>query len=114
MYISDSDIKEFLNDVVILARGLVEDDHVSDVQFVHVSQGVEIARYTDFSAAVLEACSMNDHWREHCARCAESWEPAADNEVFVFCEIVFSSGSKIVFPVDLVRALNKKGDDADA
>lgn len=37
-------------------------------------------------------------------------------ECFVFCEIIFSLGGKIIFPVDLFRAVNKnkKGDDADA
>lgn len=55
-------------------------------EYVLVSQGIEIYRTTDKDEAETMMNESNKRWREYVERCIESFEPYADNEVFMFEE----------------------------
>jgi hypothetical protein len=54
-------------------------------EYILVSQGIEIYRATDKAEAIKIMEESNKDYYEYCIRCADNFEPAADNEVFM-CE----------------------------
>lgn len=57
-------------------------------QYVLVSQGIEIYRTSNRDEAVEQRDVSNEEWYEYVQRCLDNNEPYADNEVFLYEEIV--------------------------
>ncbi len=56
------------------------------VQYVLVSQGIEIYRTTNKEEAVKIMEKGNKEWYEYVQRCLDNYEPYADNEIFLYEE----------------------------
>lgn len=55
-------------------------------KFVLVSQGCKLFETDNFLEAFEFYKNSNEEWAEYCRRCAEEYEPCADNEVFMYEE----------------------------
>lgn len=55
-------------------------------KFVLVSQGLKLFETDNFLKAFEFYTTSNEEWAEYCRQCAEEYEPAADNEVFMYEE----------------------------
>ena len=56
------------------------------MDYVLVSQGIEIYRTKDKQEAEEIMNSENEDWYKYCERCADNDERPADNEIFMYEE----------------------------
>lgn len=56
------------------------------IEYVLVSQGIEIYRTKDKDEAEKMTEESNEEWNKYCSHCIENNEPYADNEVFIYEE----------------------------
>jgi hypothetical protein len=59
-----------------------------NIEYVLVSQGMEIYRTTDKTEAENFMNKSNEHYYEYCQKCYDNYERPADNEVFMYEEII--------------------------
>lgn len=62
-----------------------------------MSQGVKLFDTESFEEALIYQIVENNDWADYCQRCADEYEPAADNEIFMYEEKDDSTINKIGF-----------------
>lgn len=56
------------------------------MKYILVSQGIKIYETYDEQEALKMLCKMNGQWYDYKQNCIDSYEPYADNEVFMYKE----------------------------
>jgi len=61
---------------------------MNTIDYVLVSQGIEIFRTKDKNEAINIMKKSNSEWYEYCQKCYDNHESCADNEIFMYEEDV--------------------------